>query len=49
MTIFHLDDKFQLLEKISSDKVNIKNYSWEIDQAQIFRLENSIFTSKKVN
>ena len=26
-----------------------KNYSWEIDQAQIFRLENSIFTSKKVN
>ena len=49
VTIFHLDNNFQLIEKISSDKVNIKNFDWEIDQAQIFRIENNIFASKKVN
>lgn len=49
VTIFHLDKNFQLIEKISSDKVNIKNYSWEINQAQIFKLEDSIFISKGIN
>ncbi len=47
VTIFHLDSEYQLIEKISSERINIKDFDWEIDQARIFKFEDNIFKSKE--
>ena len=48
VNIFHLDNEYQLIEKISSERINIKNFDWEIDQARLFKFENNIFKSKEI-
>ena len=48
VTIFHLDNEYQLIEKISSERINIKDFDWEIDQARIFKFEDNIFKSKEI-
>ncbi len=48
VTIFHLDNEYQLIEKISSERINIKDFNWEIDQARLFNFENNIFKSKEI-
>ena len=48
VTIFHLDNEYQLIEKISSERINIKDFDWEIDQARLFKFDNNIFKSKKI-
>ncbi len=48
VTIFHLDSEYQLIEKISSERVNIKDFDWEIDQARVFKFEDNIFKSKEI-
>ena len=49
VTIFHLDNKYQLQEKINSERVNIKDFVWKIDQAQKFKVEDNIFKSEKIS
>ena len=45
--IFHLDQNMNLLEKISSHKVNIKNNEWILEDASIFRPTNGVFKEEK--
>ena len=46
VTIFHLDKKSNLLEKIISEKVNIKENEWILYNVTIFKPESSILNSK---
>ena len=43
VTIFHLNDNFQIIEKIKSDKVNISNKQWVINNANLLKEKNEIF------
>ena len=36
LTIFHLDKKSNLIEKITSKKANIKNNQWVLKDVEIF-------------
>tara|TARA_B110000211_G_scaffold217230_1_gene260924 strand:+ start:1260 stop:2348 length:1089 start_codon:yes stop_codon:yes gene_type:complete len=42
VTIFHLDKKSNLIEKIISDKVNIKDNVWVLSNVTIFKLTDGI-------
>ena len=45
-TIFHIDEKSNLVEKIFSEKVNVKNNNWKLKNAFVFKEENGILVKK---
>lgn len=47
VTIFHLDQKSNLIEKIVSSKANIKNNEWLLTDVTIFKTEAGILVGKK--
>ena len=47
VTIFHLDKQFNLKEKITSKKVNIKENNWDMEDVLIYSFEDSILVSKE--
>ena len=49
VTIFHLDEKYVLKEKIISEKVNIKTNEWILENVSSFKFENGIFEENKFN
>lgn len=49
VTIFHLDVDSNLIEKIFSKKVDIKNNLWKLNETSIFRPVNGIFVEEKFN
>jgi lipopolysaccharide export system permease protein len=48
VSIFHLDDKSNLLEKITSKKVNIENNIWILNDVTIYKPKNGILIGKKL-
>ncbi len=49
VTIFHLDKKSNLIEKISSNKANIKNNNWVLEEVTIFKPINGVLEEEKFN
>ena len=49
VTIFHLDDNSNLIEKIVSKKADIRNNEWLLSDVQIFQPINGILTGKKLS
>ena len=49
VTIYHLDKKSKLIEKISSNKVNIRNNEWLIYNPTFFFPDNKINIEEKEN
>ena len=49
VTIFHLDNKSNLIEKIVSEKANIKNNTWILNNVYIFKINNGILKETKLN
>ena len=49
VTIFHLDKKSNLIEKISSNKANIKDNNWVLEEVTIFKPINGILEEEKFN
>ena len=47
VSIFHLDDKSNLIEKIHSSNVNIKDNKWILYNASVFRLNDGILKEEK--
>ena len=47
VSIFHLDSKSNLIEKINSSKVNINDNKWVLYDASIFSLEEGVLREKK--
>ena len=47
--IFHVDKNMNLIEKITSKKVNIENNNWLLEEALIFKPSDGIFEVKKYN
>ena len=47
VTIFHLDENSNLKEKITSNKVNISNKKWMLEDVTIFKPINGVLESKK--
>ncbi len=47
VTIFHLDEKFNLMEKIIAKKANIKNFDWQLTDVTIFTPKDNIFEKKE--
>ena len=47
VSIYHLSQNSNLIEKIFSDEANIKNNNWELKNVSILNLNNGIFTEKK--
>lgn len=43
VTIFHLDENYNLIEKIFSKEVNIKNNDWVLYDVEIFREKDGVF------
>ncbi len=48
VTITHLDENFNLVEKIISKKADINDKEWILEDVQIFYLANGVFDSKKI-
>ena len=48
VTIFHLDNKSNLIEKIVSEKANIKNNDWILNNVSIFSPEDGVLKQKKI-
>ena len=48
VTIFHLDNKSNLIEKIVSEKANIKNNTWLLNNVYIFKINNGILKETKL-
>ena len=48
VTITHLDDNFNLIEKIVSNKANIKNNEWVLEDVSIFYIKDGVFEKKEV-
>ncbi len=48
VTIFHLDNKSNLIEKIVSEKANIKNNTWILNNVYIFKINNGILKETKL-
>ena len=46
VSIYHLSQNSNLIEKIFSDEANIKNNNWELKNVSILNLNNGIFTEK---
>ena len=49
LTIFHLDEKSNLIEKIVSKKADISKNSWVLSEVSIFKPENGILKQEKVD
>ena len=54
VTIFHINENSNLTEKITSEKVNIENNTWVLNEATVFKpekgiLEKETFESYKIN
>ena len=49
LTIFHLDEKSNLIEKIVSKKADISKNSWVLNEVLIFKPEDGILKQKKVD
>ena len=54
VTIFHINENSNLTEKISSEKVNIENNTWVLNEATVFKPEKGIlkketFEKYKIN
>ena len=47
VTIFHLDDNYALKEKITSEKANVENNKWILNNVSLFKFNNGIFEEKK--
>ncbi|MDC0937717.1 LptF/LptG family permease [Pelagibacteraceae bacterium] len=47
VTIFHIDQESNLIEKIKSEKANIQNNIWVLNNVTIYRPENGVFSSEK--
>ena len=47
VTIFHLDEKSNLIEKIISSKTNIKENLWVLENVTIFKPENGVLKQQK--
>tara|TARA_B100000242_G_C42952608_1_gene441700 strand:- start:22 stop:879 length:858 start_codon:yes stop_codon:yes gene_type:complete len=48
VTIFHLDENSNLKEKITSNKVNISDKKWILENVTIFKPINGVLESKKL-
>ena len=48
VTIFHMDRKYNLKEKIFSKKVDIKTNNWILNDVVIFQLKNNVFERSKL-
>ena len=49
VTIFHMDKKSNLIEKILSKEANIKNNKWVLNDVIIFKLKNGVLNKTKVD
>lgn len=49
VTIFHLDEKFNLIEKINSKKVNIENNDWVLNDVTIFKNIDGVMKEEKIS
>ena len=49
VTIFHLDKKSNLIEKISSKKSNIRNNDWLLEEVTIFRPVDGVLKEEKLD
>ena len=47
VSIFHLDEKSNLIEKVHSKKVNIKDNKWILYNASVFRLDKGVLKEEK--
>ena len=47
LTIFHLDKKSNLVNKITASKANIEENVWNLDGVSFFKYENGILEEKK--
>ena len=47
VTIFHLDNNSNLIEKISAKKANIRDNNWLLEEVMIFKISDGVF--KKTN
>ncbi len=47
VTIFHLDENSNLIEKIASEEVNISENNWVLKNVSIFKPENGLLQEKK--
>ena len=48
VTIFHLDENSNLIEKIKSEEVNISENNWILKNVSIFKPENGLLQEKKL-
>ena len=48
VTIFHLDENSNLIEKIKSEEVNISENNWILKNVSIFKPENGLLQEKKI-
>ena len=49
VSIFHLDQNTNLIERIDSEKVNIKTNEWVLDNVKIFKEVNGVLNYKEFN
>jgi len=47
VTIFHLDENFNLFEKIMSKKVDITNNNWVLSDVTVFKQKNGLFEAEE--
>ena len=47
VTIFHLDNKSNLLDKIVSAKANIFNNEWDLEKVSVFKYEDGVLSEEK--
>ena len=49
VTIFHLDENSNLIEKIASEEVDISENKWVLKNVSIFKPKNGLLQEKKIN
>jgi len=49
VTIIHLDNNYNLLQKIVAKKANIKNNEWILNDVSIFSVSDGIFKKKEID
>ena len=48
VTIFHMDSKSNLIEKITAEKANIENFEWSLSNVVIFSPNEGMLLQKKI-
>ena len=48
VTIFHMDNKSNLIEKITAEKANIKSFEWNLSNVNIFTPSEGMLVQKKL-